>query len=126
MSTPIEGSQSKALRGLGTVNGMAILALPSMTAPTVAAGLIGGFGVAQKTGVRPLGGVVLTAAGSAAATTWLKRDGAATMGVLATVYVGGFVGSHVLAKKIGAWPAVLSLSAASAAAAYALSDRKAR
>ena len=99
---------------------------PSMTAPTVAGGLIGGFGVARATGVRPLGGAVLAAAGVAAGSTWLKRDGAATTGALTAVYLGGLIGSHKLAKKIGAWPAVFAVSAVSAASAYVLSDRNAR
>ena len=94
------------------------------TAPTVAIGLIAGFGVADVTDVRALGGVVLAAAGIAAGTTWLKRDGAATTTVLSVVYLGGFVGSHFLAKEIGAWPSVFAVSAVSAAASYALSDRK--
>ena len=33
------------------------------TAPVVAAGLIGGWLTARETGIRPLGGVVLAAAG---------------------------------------------------------------
>jgi hypothetical protein len=32
--------------------------------------------------------------------------------------------SHPLAKKIGAWPAVLTVAAVSAGAAWALNDRK--
>ncbi|MGN6160948.1 MAG: hypothetical protein ACTHOG_04505 [Marmoricola sp.] len=94
------------------------------TAPTVAAGLIAGFGVAEVTDVRALGGVVLAAAGIAAGNTWLRRDGAATTVALSAVYLGGFVGSHLLAKEIGAWPSVFAVSAVSAAASYALSDRK--
>jgi hypothetical protein len=41
------------------------------------------------------------------------------------VYLGGFGGSHPLAKKIGAWPAVLTVAGASAASAWVLSDRRA-
>ena|SRR5690348_1999066 len=94
------------------------------TAPTVAAGLILGFGVADVTDVRALGGIVLAAAGIAAGTTWLQRDGAATTTTLSAIYLGGFVGSHFLAKEIGAWPSVLAVTAVSAAAAHAMSDRK--
>ena len=96
------------------------------TAPTVAVGLIAGFGVADVTGVRALGGVVLAAAGIAAGMTWLERDGGATTAALSAIYLGGFVGSHVLAKEIGAWPSVFVVSAISAAASYAWSDRKAQ
>lgn len=94
------------------------------TAPTVAVGLIAGFGVAEVTDVRALGGVVLAGAGIAAGLAWLKRDGAPTTVALSAVYLGGFAGSHVLAKDIGAWPSVFAVSAVSAVASYALSDRK--
>ena len=101
-----------------------MLPLTLKTAPTVAFGLIAGFGVADATDVRALGGVVLAAAGIAAGMTWLKRDGAATTTALSAIYLGGFVGSHFLAKEIGAWPSVFAVSAVSAAASYAMSDRK--
>jgi len=94
------------------------------TAPLTAAGLIGGYTVARQTGIRPLGGAVLGAAGLVAGTTWARRDGAATTAALTTLYLGGFGASHPLAKKIGAWPSVLSVAAASAAASYLLSDRR--
>ena len=96
------------------------------TAPTVAVGLIAGFGVAEITDVRAIGGVVLAAAGIAAGLAWLKRDGVPTTVALSAVYLGGFVGSHFLAKEIGAWPSVVAVSAVSAAASYGLSDRKIR
>lgn len=95
------------------------------TAPTVALGLIAGFGVAEVTDVRALGGVVLAAAGVAAGVTWAKRDGAATTAALSAIYLGGFVGSHFLAHEIGAWPSVFAIAALSGAASYGLSDRKA-
>ena len=44
--------------------------------------------------------------------------------VLNAVYFGSFGVSHPLAKKIGAWPAVLTVAGVSAAAAWALSDRR--
>jgi hypothetical protein len=94
------------------------------TAPVVAAGLVGGYLVARETKVRPLGGAVLGIAGLAAGRTWLRTTGPATTAVLSGVYLGGFGASHPLAKKIGAWPAVLTVAAVSAAAAYGLSDRR--
>ena len=92
------------------------------TAPVVALGLIGGWLTARETGIRPLGGVVLAAAGLYAGRTWLARRGPATTSVLGATYVVGFGLSHPLAKKIGAWPAVLTVTAASAAASALLSD----
>ena len=100
------------------------LPLTLKTAPTAAFGLMAGFGVAEVTGVRALGGVILAAAGIAAGLTWLERDGGRTTTALSTIYLGGFVGSHLLAKEIGAWPSVFAVSAVSAAASYALSDKK--
>jgi len=92
------------------------------TAPVVAAGLIGGWLTARESGIRPLGGVVLAAAGIWAGRTWLARRGPATTAVLGATYVLGFGLSHPLAKKIGAWPAVLTVTGAAAGAAAVLSD----
>lgn len=93
------------------------------TAPVAATGLIGGYLAARETGIRPLGGVLLGLAGAYAGRTWLKKRGPATAAVLSALYIGGFGASHPLAKKIGAWPAVLSVTAASAGASWALVDR---
>ncbi|WP_344356314.1 hypothetical protein [Brachybacterium phenoliresistens] len=92
------------------------------TAPVVALGLVGGWLTARETGIRPLGGVVLAAAGVYAGRTWLARRGPATTAVLGATYVLGFGLSHPLAKKIGSWPAVLTVTAAAAGAAALLSD----
>jgi hypothetical protein len=45
------------------------------------------------------------------------------MGVLLGSYLIAFGVSHPLARKIGAWPSVLTISAAASGAAYALGDR---
>ena len=87
------------------------------TATTVTLGLIGGWVTARETGIRP-------AAGVWAGRSWAKKTTPATTAGLCALYVGAFGASHPLAKKIGAWPAVLSVTAASAGAAYALSDAK--
>ncbi|MCT1777085.1 hypothetical protein [Brachybacterium sp. p3-SID957] len=92
------------------------------TAPVVAVGLIGGWLTARETGIRPLGGVVLAAAGIWAGRTWLARRGPATTAVLGATYLLGFGLSHPLAKKIGAWPAVLTVAGVSAGASALLSD----
>jgi hypothetical protein len=93
------------------------------TAPLAALGLIGGYLVARESGIRPLGGVLLGACGLFAGRTWLAKSGPATTALLSALYVGGFGLSHPLAKKIGAWPAVLAVTAASAGASWALCDR---
>jgi len=94
------------------------------TAPIAALGLVGGYVVARESGIRPLGGVVLGAAGLYAGRTWLAKAGGAGAAGLAAVYLGGFGASHPLAKKIGAWPAVLTVAALSAAASWAVADRR--
>ncbi|MCS5479043.1 hypothetical protein NYP18_05155 [Corynebacterium sp. YIM 101645] len=94
------------------------------TAAVVSLGLLGGWLSARETGVRPLGGVVLAAAGGWAARSWLAKTNPATTVALTGLYVGGFGASHPLAKKIGAWPAVAVVTAVTAGAAYALSDAK--
>ncbi|MDU0478465.1 hypothetical protein QVA66_04325 [Staphylococcus chromogenes] len=94
------------------------------TAAVVATGLIGGWLTARETGVRPLGGVVLAAAGVWAGRSWYAKQGATTTAALTAAYVGAFGASHPLAKKIGAWPSVLTVTAAVAGAAYALSDAR--
>ena len=93
------------------------------TAPVAALGLIGGYLTARESGIRPLGGVVLGVAGLFAGRSWLAKTDPATTAVLSAIYLGGFGASHPLAKKIGAWPAVLSVAAVSAGAAWAAVDR---
>lgn len=93
------------------------------SAPVAALGLIGGFLAARETGIRPLGGVVLAAAGAYAGRTWLAKSGPVGTAALSAVYLGGFGASHPLAKKIGAWPSVIAVAAVSAGASYLLADR---
>src|SRR6187397_1466000 len=97
------------------------MALP--TAPLVAAGLVGGYLVARETKQRPLGGAVLAAAGIAAGAQWAKRVGPLGTAALSALYLGSFGASHPLAKRIGAWPAVLTAAGTSAAAAWLIADR---
>lgn len=89
------------------------------TAPIVAVGIAGGYATARFSGKRELGGVVLAAAGAAAATGWAKKLGPVPAVALSALYIGAFGGSHPLAKKIGAWPAVGTVTAVVTAAAAA-------
>jgi hypothetical protein len=57
---------------------------------------------------------------------WARRTSPAVTGALVATYVGAFGLSHPLAKKIGAWRSVLAVSAATAAASYAVADRRAQ
>src|SRR4051812_50103230 len=63
----------------------------------VAVGLAAGFGIAQGTGVRALGGAVFAAAGVAAGGLWLRRRGAAPAIALAPPYIGALVPAPLLA-----------------------------
>lgn len=82
-------------------------------------GLIGGYAVARFTKKRALGGLVLTAAGALANKQWQQEVGVPAAAGLAVLYTGAFGGSHPLAKKIGAWPSVLVVTAAVAGASLA-------
>lgn len=93
------------------------------TSAVVAGGLVGGYAAARWTGKRPLGGVVLAAAGALAAREWHRRTSPTTTALLAAAYIAAFAGSHPLAKRIGPWPAVFTAAGTMAAAAYAAADR---
>ncbi|MBL3666786.1 hypothetical protein JL475_12445 [Streptomyces sp. M2CJ-2] len=89
-----------------------------------ASGLVGGYGVARWTRKRELGGVVLAVAGAAAARQWREQAGGTAAGALSAAYVAAFAGSHPLAKKVGAWPAVFGAAGAMALASWAVADRR--
>ena len=91
----------------------------------MAAGLAAGFGIAQGTGVRALGGAVFAVAGLAAGLLWYRRRGVPTAAGLGAVYVGAFVLAHVLALGAGlpAWLAVSLVTIAAAGVTYAVADR---
>ncbi|MFD8886998.1 hypothetical protein ACFV0H_31535 [Streptomyces erythrochromogenes] len=93
------------------------------TSVVAAGGLVGGYAAARWTGKRPLGGAVLAAAGTLAAREWHRRTSPTTTALLGAAYIAAFAGSHPLAKKIGAWPAVFTAAAAMAATTYATADR---
>lgn len=94
------------------------------TAPVAAGTLIVGYAVAVSTGSRPLGGVVLLAGGLWCINAWQRRRGTRTAVKLACVEFAAFVLSHLLALAIGAWPSVLLVSAAVAAAAWTQADSR--
>ncbi|MFS8201824.1 hypothetical protein ACLVWQ_24400 [Streptomyces sp. CWNU-52B] len=93
-------------------------------AVVAASGLIGGYGVARWTRKRQLGGVVLAVAGASAAQQWRQQAGGRAAGALTAAYVGAFAGSHPLAKKVGAWPAVFGTAGAMALVSWAVADRR--
>lgn len=92
------------------------------TWPVAAGSLALGFAVAEVTGVRAVGGVVLLLGAAWCSLRWRERVGTGRACGLLGVYLVAFVGSHVLGRAIGAWPAVAVVSAAVAWATYALAD----
>ena len=97
---------------------------PAVPTSVVAAGsLVVGFAVAQATEVRALGGAVLVVGALWCGRHWVRRR-PATGVLLLLGYAGGFVGSHLLAREIGAWPSVLTVAGAVGAASWVASDRR--
>ena len=97
-----------------------------MTWPVASGSLLLGFAVAQATGVRPLGGIVLIAGCGWCALRWLRAAGAARTAALVGVYIASFALSHVVADTLSAWPSVLLAAAITGIAAYVLADSAAR
>jgi len=92
------------------------------TAALAAGSLIGGYAVALASGSRPLGGVVLVAGGLSCAAIWNRRHGPRTAIALTGVGLAAFALSHALGLAIGAWPAVIGVSAATAGIVWLRSD----
>jgi hypothetical protein len=94
------------------------------TAPVVATGLVGSFAIARYSGRRELGGLFLLGCGAWSARRWARTGGPGLAIGLGLTYAGAFGLSHPLAKQIGAWPSVFTVTAAAAGAAAALADRR--
>lgn len=94
------------------------------TATLTTAGLLGGFQTARTTGNRPLGGVVLAAAGAGAFASCQRDAGTGRAAVVTAAYLVGFGASHPLAKKIGAWPAVHAVTGVTALTALVFGRRR--
>jgi hypothetical protein len=95
------------------------------SAVLVAIGLAAGFGVAQGTGVRALGGLVFAVGELGAAWLWVQRRGWAVALGLGALYVAAFVLAHVLALGAGlpAWLAVSLVTLTAAGVTFTVADR---
>lgn len=94
---------------------------PRVLLPVIAAAtFLAGFGVAELSGVRALGGLVLLAGGVLCARLALRLTGPWAMVGLLAIALVLFVVSHVLGHAIGAWPAVVVSAGLVAAAADAI------
>jgi len=77
-----------------------------------------GFGVAQVTGNRPVGGVVLVIGAIICGFQWWQSSGKIPAIACVAVFLVAFAVSHPLAKQIGAWPSVEIVAIATAAFTY--------
>ena len=85
--------------------------------------LLLGYLVAEATGARGLGGLVLLVGVVWSWLLWHRRAGVQVAIGLTSVYIAAFAFSHVLADAIGAIPSVLLVSAVVATSALLLADR---
>jgi hypothetical protein len=81
-----------------------------------AAGLAGGFLAGRWTGRRDLAGALFAAAGAWCARDWYRASGPVAAVGLSALHAAAMGGSHPLAKRIGAWPSVLAVTAVTVAA----------
>jgi hypothetical protein len=81
-----------------------------LTWPVAAVSLVAGFAVADVTGVRPLGGLVLAAALLWCGLRWRATVGLGRAVALAGFYLAGFAVSHRLADTLGAWGSVTAVA----------------
>jgi hypothetical protein len=86
-----------------------------------AATFLAGFGAAELTGVRAVGGVVLLTGGVWCVLLALRLATVGATVALIAIGLGLFILSHPLGRAIGAWPAVLVSAALLAGAAGAIS-----
>ena len=89
----------------------------SVPSAVAALGLVGGFFVARRSGRRELGGALFAAAGAWCAREWYRAGGPAAAAGQGAVYVAAMGGSHPLAKRVGVWPSVVTVTAVTVAAA---------
>jgi hypothetical protein len=102
--------------------------LPVHTVPSsvvAALTLVAGYAVAAATGVRPLGGLVLLAGLGLCWVLWTDLAGRTAALALVVAFVVAFIGSHLLALAIGAWPSVLVVAALMAGLAWLVADCRA-
>jgi len=95
------------------------------TAWVAALTLVIGFVVAEATGIRAIGGVVLVLGCGWCAYRWVRTRGLAIAVLLTAVFLLGFALSHPLAGLIGTWPSVLAVAIGVGGVVYGLGDRPA-
>jgi hypothetical protein len=96
--------------------------MSNATWPVAAGSLIAGFGVAEATGVRALGGVVLVAGATWCALRWRRSAGTGRTAALLLVYLASFVGSHFIHDQVGTWGAVFIAAGVTGLAVWVVAD----
>lgn len=107
-------------------SGCALLELVLMrqqTASVAAASMVGSYVIASRVGSRSGALAAMLGPLGWCATAWNRDHGVVTATALTAVYVGGFGASHPLARRVGAWPAVLGAAALTGAATHAVAGR---
>ena len=94
------------------------------TWPVAAGSLLLGFAVAQGTGVRPLGGIVLALGAAWCAVQWRARAGTFAALALVVLFLSAFAASHAITDTLGTWGAVLFVSAVVGAVTWAVADAR--
>lgn len=122
LAGPYPGAMTRSAATATTIDKSTRPAVP--TAVVAAGSLVTGFAVAQVTDVRAAGGVVLLAGAVWCGRHWVRRRGPGTASILLLGYAGAFVGSHLLAPHLGAWPAVLTVAAAVGVTSWVVADRR--
>jgi hypothetical protein len=93
-----------------------------LTWPVASGSLLVGFAVAEATGIRPLGGIVMVAAIAWCARRWLRAAGVGRTVALVLVYVAAFAVSHLIADALSAWPSVLLAATVTGLAVWVVAD----
>ena len=78
--------------------------------------------LASVTGL--LGGAVLALCGAVAYKNWKRKAGAGRATFLTALYLGAFGAAHPLAKKLGAWPAVYTVTAVTALSSIVIGRKR--
>lgn len=92
------------------------------TWPIAAGALLLGFAVADLSGTRALGGIVLLLGALACGLRWRLLLGLPRALALVAAFLAAFALAHPLGKAIGSWPAVLVVSAVVGAIAWRAAD----
>jgi len=110
-------------KGFAPALRMTLLSTPQpMTWPVASGSLVLGFAVAQATGVRPLGGVVLALGAGWCALRWRRGVGMGRTGALVGLYLALFILSHVIADTLGTWGSVAFVAALMGVATLFVAD----